>query len=264
MLVLDGSELCFVFMFGFSTALWTRRVFVAPAVFAFLQYVLWPVYIRDTDSNAVVVFQVAHAIVVWSGSAGGVSTGALIGSKRLLHRHDASLKPTLIQLSLLTLTVGSTWLYSGLRDFIPPPWPSVASGLSTLLTYALAWRVWNMESMFMYFPSMRDLRKFVYVSSSVQVITLASYCGIDYLVLDRPDDTTTGLALRAIVVTAIALVLVAVRVSPYYRRLKERRTNSMHTSFHISSDFYSINTTSSSSGDDNSEKTDSDYVDYVV
>lgn len=265
MLVLDGAELSFVFLFGFSTALWTRRVFAAPSVFALLQYAfIWPTYIRDTDSNAVVQFQIAHAFVVWLGSLAGVSAGALIASKRLLHRREASLKPTLIHLSLLTLSVGSAWLYAGLRDFSPPPWPSVASGSATLLTYGLTWHMWKLDSMFMYFPGMRDLRRFVGVAVSVQILTLASYCGLDYLFLDHfnNDDATVGLALRTVVVAAIALILISARVSPCYRRLKERRVRSMASPFHMSFDHYAFNTSSSNSSND-SEKADSDYVEYA-
>lgn len=264
--MLDGADLSFVFVFGFLVALWSRRLFAAPAVFLVLQYgVLWPLIPSGTQSSDTVMFLVANAVVVWCGSVSGVCAGTLLGSDRLLHRRDAALKPTVIHISLLAAMAAAMWLYVALRSVLVWPWPCVVAAPVAILADAVAWFAWTRPAMYIYFPAMRDIKWFVAAVAVCKFTILAAFCGADYIGIALDSGTQVGLALRSIIVVTITLVIIVVRFSPCYRRLKKERMENMWTPHRAHTELF-MGTASASgssvsiSSDD--AKNDSDYVEY--
>ena len=259
---LDGAELSFVFIFGFLVALWSRRVFAGPAVFLLLQYgAVWPLFMLGGRTDDITVFLLAHAAAVWCGSVSGVCVGAILGSSRLLHRREASPKPMAIHAALLVAMALPVWLYTALRGVLPPPWPGVAGILGSVASDVGARFVWIRGAMFIYFPMVSNVRWFVVATGMVKATVLLLFCGIDYVGdLLLPDDPHTSLALRGIAIATVTLVLVVVRISPCYSRIREERMRMSLAPYHLGTAYFTPSPSESSEGED--EKSDDDYVEY--
>jgi hypothetical protein len=248
---------------------------------------LWPLYFffppacaADTANAA--LFLAAHAAAVWCGSVSGVCVGAFLWTTRLLHRREAEPKSTVANAALLAAAAFAVWVYPALRGALPAPWPIAISAALSVCVSALCGRVWTAAIMGNYFATSHDIRWFVGATASMALAVLALFGGIDYAATYLVAGGSTALALRGIVVATITLVLVVVRVSPCYRRIRDDRlayssvrTREQRQRQHLFSDPFPLNgaggggISSSSvsphyeySSDDDDRKTDDDYVEY--
>ena len=226
MLPLDGSELSFVFLFGFVGGLWSQRAAAAPAAFLPLQFaVLWPGFAWRAD-GATLPFLAAHAAAVWAGSAVGLCVAAFLASPRFLHVHDVVPQTLAVHAALAAAAAATTWVYVGLRAVLPPPWPSAAAAVAVAAAYCAAWLAWRLPRMYEYFPHVRHARQFAAASVGVHWLVLAGFGGADALLAAVPGaggSRATGLALRCIGLATLTLVVLVVRFSPCYVRVSAGR-----------------------------------------
>ena len=121
--------------------------------------------------------------------------------------------------------------------------------------------MWIRAPMFVYFPMVSNVRWFVVATGMVKAAVLLLFCGIDYVSdLLLPDDLHTVLALRGIAIATVTLVLVVVRISPCYTRIREERMRGSSAPYHLGTAYFTTSPSESSEGED--AKSDDDYVEY--
>ncbi len=219
MLKLDGSELCFVYLFGFVVGLWFKRLLVAPAIFLVLQSaVMFPLYFVNNTEGGNALFHVSHGVTVCAGSVTGVFFSYLTNGPKLIRRRSVDRKNTLFHAALVLILVLSPWTFVVGRDILQPQFSFIPAVAITLAVYAVAWRVWVRQPMFDYFPCVRKMRLFVAFACAVQVSLLLAFAGIDAL-FQTIDDAygSLGFALRIVTVTVYTLVVSVARFMAWRR-----------------------------------------------
>ena len=211
MLAFDGSELSFVYLFGFILGLWYRKHLVAPAAFLVLQsVVVFPLYFANNKQSEII--HIAHGISVWAGSITGVFLSHLTSGPKLIRRRAFD-KRTFFHVGLALTLVLTPWPFLVLRVYLQPQFSLIPSVAITLVVYVAVWRVWMRQSMFDYFPSVRKMRQFVASACAVHVYVLLAFAGVDVLF----QDCTLGFALRIAVVTVCTLAIAMARLLAWHR-----------------------------------------------
>ncbi len=219
MFVLDGSELSFVYLFGFIVSLWFKRLLVAPAAFLVLQSVLmFPLYFSSSRESEGVLFHITHGVTVWAGSITGVFLSHLTRAPKLIRRRSVDRKHTLFHAALVSILALTPWTYIVARDFLQPQFSFIPGVTITLVVYAVAWRAWMRPPMFDYFPCARKMRRFVAAVCGLHLSVLLAFAGIDAL-FQRIDDAcgNYGFTLRITVVTLCTLAVSMARLMEWRR-----------------------------------------------
>ena len=248
MLALDGSELSFVYLFGFIIGLWYRKGLVAPAAFLVLQsFVMFPLYFANNKQST--FFHIAHGIAVWAGSITGVFLSHLTSGPKLI-RHRGLDRRTLSHAAMALVLVLTPWAFIVLRNFLQPQFSFIPGVAIALVVYAGAWRAWMHRSMFDYFPSLKKMRMFVAGACAVHVYVLLAFAGVDAL---PQACCTIGFALRIAVVTVCTLVVSVLRLVAWHRTSAENTSTQRNRQAYLLQSYWGVALGDSSSCSSSSE-----------
>ena len=137
MLPLDGSELCFVFLYGFLVDIWTHNVLIAPSSMAIVQYAIpWPIYLYEPPSQAEVLgYHIGQAISVWAGSSMGSLVRGMWRCEKLLYWNPRRKRSMAIGFMFLCGVIASPCAYVGTRVVTDSPWPTTLALIIAIVVY---------------------------------------------------------------------------------------------------------------------------------
>ncbi len=234
MVVLDGSELSFLYTLALVIALWTRVLFVAPAVVSLVQYaILWPLFFHSASELDAVRFHVAHTVAAWLGSASGTALAKALGSPVLLRWRGPGCAATTTNAVILVATGAAPLAYVVSRSVLVDhgrlsapltavvavvPWAVIAT-----CACAAAWVTWQREYMFPYFDNNQGARVLAAAIAFVHAVLICAFVAIDVLFVDQPEDDTVGFFLRCVVVVVATVASIGPRLCRSSTKTARRR-----------------------------------------
>lgn len=270
-LVPDGSELFFPAVFGIVVATWTRRVFIAPALWLVVHLgIMVPVFYND--SSRTLTQQLAAGSVVWLSSIAGTCLNRQLNFPKLVSGYYVDRKTDMYNGILAFAFVLTPWSFILGRKFAPVTWSGAPAASLFLLELVLGYCVWKRDTMFPLFPCKKDARKFAFVVGFVYLILISIVWVSDVFFLDTSYNLTIGLMTRIIAIDLVFLTIILSRMICNCLKRQRRKHRELQTTRYL----YTENGThgqllnlllgdSSTDASESSEegRDDDDYVDYA-